>query len=109
MLKRFLWLVFTACVGALLVGTLSRSPATLLGGVLLLGIGIVLGMLYYVLRPVDPSAPLRALLDLLLSEASSLRRFLFHTGGNDQQTPPGMGGGCQRRFKTDTLFLRLPI
>lgn len=49
--KRFIILVFVSATASALLGLFARSPAELLAGAIVLGLGMTLGILYYLLRP----------------------------------------------------------
>ncbi len=54
LLRRLLITALTGLTSAIVVGTLAGSPGELFVGILALGLGMVVGILYYVLAPIPP-------------------------------------------------------
>lgn len=71
--KRLIILASSALAASVLLGLYAPSPTTLVVGIIVIGLGMVLGLLYYLLRPLP-----KEMLPMFDSE----------TGGGVNLTPP---------------------
>lgn len=62
--RRLLVIALSGLAGSVAVGLLATNVATLILGILALGMGLIVAILFYLLRPV-PSMPMSNLADLL--------------------------------------------